>query len=1246
MDLLDQIAIFRGCEPSVIISYIAVVREVYLHACTNLKKEHITPQERKARMLEQWKQIENHFAKIKYAMVDCWPQGNESDLMAIYVSIALLYSLYKEVCDERIIRQCYEAAERARRCGRGSLSESQFSEVQQYCDMIENIFFLRCQRSAMNRSANSATANSSGNCSSVESGRCLSNLLSCRGQTDHEPSTSSLNLYSDTPLKSHSGLRLERVKDGPALLAEYGQLSTVGKIPNSEKICQERLYPIDFQIKNAQKRLKYQKAADSVLSEFEAVLLARNMVGNRDFEFPRPSNLKLSRNLEILMSAMSTRCPELKPKLSDIYSDTEDSGSIILCSENLNLNVSDSLHTDSGLPFIESRFSTNQQDELGLITNISNCKSVLETVDAPCFSSVQDEVSAMESKEIEGMIKQSKTNIVWPKLESYANELVAKIIHSVIEVEEDWKKCSHRNVETIGIRDAVTSTVLTSNNYPVLKRGSVVMLSDENGKVQDGIDRNISVRTRRILTQNVDHQIENVVEPLPKTTTGIRTVLDFGDVSRQDKYRTKKIIIEDYAEMELSHNHMTEDLYDLQRIPGGSVSSDLSLMAFQAILRTSISVTPQSVSTTVLPTSVYSGSKFAKDGEKTGTDSVNVEDELSRKIKLQKLFDGKSKIKKYSIMGHLDQEDRVIRSEEKFAEIPKVLQKPKSSKEWYLSSNTEMKPIVAGTKFVRKQTKRETSEDSTFQTRCTIIGSKLLNSSASNSRIVNLVGKSITNEITAGSNQTTNHALTEQNETTALTSTNPENSLDDVSMEKLHYTPGICLMEINQDLSENLIQTVKKFDMSGTKSKSESLSNGSLFEKYTNFEPPSCKLQRVPEFDAVPLSPEQLQSKCNLIRQPVPNEELIPKKQWRRDQMFGTDNHKEVPRDLMLSSFEQTKLEAAGSISPSTIQMKAIAELASKEQDQFLLASVFLPSVSSGSHTTVVIHRATAPKPQMEAEEQGGPKSKSTVKKTCAEVLPSLSKDGSEYCQQQVQLETFPGAADPQLCLSALQKAATSAPCRGGLDEGILVSSRPSLPPRPRQIGEEPAVIKMLQSQFQYGACEGRIGPSDCNKTPSESEVCQITEPTDPFPLLLEKTPQAEQPPESKLRDDAVDINVDEEQRDRSKNSSRTIFQPENKLLPGTKESSEWVNDNQTSRKSPTPSELIQIPHFDARAEFDRRLLAKKNRRGEVPVIVKSATSRSDKKLSGRLTEDPLISSTLRLSASEKPDFNFIIKRK
>lgn len=51
-------------------------------------------------MAEQWKQIEGHFLKIKNAMSDCWPVGNETDLLTVYLSLALLYSLYKDVCDE------------------------------------------------------------------------------------------------------------------------------------------------------------------------------------------------------------------------------------------------------------------------------------------------------------------------------------------------------------------------------------------------------------------------------------------------------------------------------------------------------------------------------------------------------------------------------------------------------------------------------------------------------------------------------------------------------------------------------------------------------------------------------------------------------------------------------------------------------------------------------------------------------------------------------------------------------------------------------------------------------------------------------------------------------------------------------------------------------------------------------------------------------------------------------------------
>lgn len=90
------------------------------------------------------------------------------------------------------------------------------------------------------------------------------------------------------------------------------------------------------------------------------------------------------------------------------------------------------------------------------------------------------------------------------------------------------------------------------------------------------------------------------------------------------------------------------------------------------------------------------------------------------------------------------------------------------------------------------------------------------------------------------------------------------------------------------------------------------------------------------------------------------------------------------------------------------------------------------------------------------------------------------------------------------------------------------------------------------------------------------------------------------------------------------------------------------MNDDQVTNTSSASVEIIQIPHFDAKAEFDRRLSVKKSRREDVPVIVKSAILKSNNKLQllRSLTEDSLISSTLRLSASEKPDFNFIIKNK
>ncbi|VDN30728.1 unnamed protein product [Gongylonema pulchrum] len=78
-----------------------------------------------------------------------------------------------------------------------------------------------------------------------------------------------------------------------------------------------------------------------------------------------------------------------------------------------------------------------------------------------------------------------------------------------------------------------------------------------------------------------------------------------------------------------------------------------------------------------------------------------------------------------------------------------------------------------------------------------------------------------------------------------------------------------------------------------------------------------------------------------------------------------------------------------------------------------------------------------------------------------------------------------------------------------------------------------------------------------------------------------------------------------------------------------------------------TTEQLIQLPHFDAKAEFERRFSGKKNRCSEVPVIVKKANLKpsTEERLSRHPGDRPLISSASRTNADEKPDFSFIISK-
>ncbi|MFH4974636.1 hypothetical protein AB6A40_001345 [Gnathostoma spinigerum] len=143
MNELDRIIIYRGCEPSVIMSYLALVREVFSHLSFNIKSRCLDGVERRNKLKSAWMKCRNKFIRIKLAMEDCWTRGNEPDLLVVYLSLATLFSLYKEVADEADIQACYSVAQDARRIGQEGLTDYEWVNVEEYCDAIEHIYFLR-----------------------------------------------------------------------------------------------------------------------------------------------------------------------------------------------------------------------------------------------------------------------------------------------------------------------------------------------------------------------------------------------------------------------------------------------------------------------------------------------------------------------------------------------------------------------------------------------------------------------------------------------------------------------------------------------------------------------------------------------------------------------------------------------------------------------------------------------------------------------------------------------------------------------------------------------------------------------------------------------------------------------------------------------------------------------------------------------------------------------------------------------
>ncbi|VDO30984.1 unnamed protein product, partial [Onchocerca flexuosa] len=998
----------------------------------------------------------------------------------------------------KIIRQCYEAVERAQKCDRANLSESQFNEIQQYCDMIENIFFLRHQRSTANESRNHHVNSGIVNDNNDQSGSDKNIESDCHLQLSNQQlpaAAATVNKHdSNNLLNPHFASR--RIKDGPAILAEYGQLTTAGKTKTCEKMCQKRLRPSDFEIKTAQKKLKYQRPTNSttILTEFEAALLARNAADDRDFEFLRPSDLKLNRNLEILKSLTNTQCYEPKSRLFDICSIAKNFGNLKTYPKTLNSPDSSHQVLDSSLISVECPSSSNQKgDKMASVNNANITDKDVpfsgssQVVDENYSSSAQDEVPEIESKEI-GRAINFKTNLISPKLESYANEFVEKIIHSVIEMNEESKKHSRRNLETIQITDTVTSTV-TVNNCPLLKQESIVMRNDGGVKKEsDGVNKKKLVRTREVLRENINQQSDNViVESVTETTaTGVVTDSNFDDMFGRDKYNkrisdktvvifidlsrilsvqsfmkeygtlltlyiwlTQSVVVEDYAEMELSYDHMPENFCSLQQTLENVTDSDLSLMAPRTKCHnrnTSIPVIPKSVAIIGLSSLADSSNKSMQNRKKREIDSVvDVQEELDKeREKVHKLLDSKGKFETYTVQGRLSEGYKVIskeKSNEKFGEISKTFQK--------LEPNKQQELLVpsAAAKFDFKQMENQAGPDFSLEELDDAQKKyNIINSNCGNMLFGTVLnpGKNISNamwtsdEVVSSTTTINNQQFqaatcisTGQKEATALICADDLNcSLNNAPIQELNYTPEMSLVEVFPNVAESSTETLEKSDANEMKPQSESLNKATFFEKYTNFEPPSCKLRRIPEFDAVPLSAEQLLSKSRLFQtfpasSTIPNQIRHPEyisdsKKKVQDVTEEMDNCKEVLKsfpDIMYSNFGQTKLRVIESIDVSTAQTEFIAEPGLQQQRQVLLTRDVISSISPSSQVitinsgTIVTSRTDqelatelqtneyVSSEQKIREKSGERKSKPVLKETFGKVEFSFIKNNSK-CHQ------------------------------------------------------------------------------------------------------------------------------------------------------------------------------------------------------------------------------------------------------
>lgn len=614
--------------------------------------------------------------------------------------------------------------------------------------------------------------------------------------------------------------------------------------------------------------------------------------------------------------------------------------------------------------------------------------------------------------------------------------------------------------------------------------------------------------------------------------------------------------------MELSHDHMPESLYNLQQTSESITNSDLSLIASQ--VKSSPSVT--SVTTAVPSNLANLGNKSEQERKKMKTDSVTDADD-------------EDEVETYMVSDHLTEVNKVIGREEsngKFGKVSETLQKLEASKQQQLTATTETTSIIPAAKFSQKQMKNQADPDYIFEEfddrerKYTVTENEFLVSTGNmfSGTDKNIFSVIWTNNEVVSSAAITNQQLqaTGQKEITALTCPDDFNcSSGSASVQRLNYTPEISLMEVISNVTENLIETLEKSDVSQVKSQNE---QEILFEKYANFEPPSCRLQRVPEFDAVPLSMEQLLSKSRLQFQMFPAESKIPDQTRYRE--YISDSTKKVQEitkkmnsckavsesfpGIIHSSSEQTGLKAVGSTDISTVQIELIAESDFQQRNQPLLTPDSISLISPFSQVIASNLEITTPfrtdqdpvitkfetneyiaSEQKIEKKNSVIKSKPVLKGTFDKTESSFTRNNS---REEMKLNSF--TVVPEMKQISLLRSQTAPPCpppRQRLNKPTSVSSRSLLPRRSKHFfmkSKKPVEASAFEANFTLSGCD--------DKKPdfTISKIYQASSSQETRLLDISKEMKSEL---EKFWNDAIY----EEQQRRSKISSGTIWDLENK---------------------------------------------------------------------------------------------------